>query len=53
MRNVDLRFVLPIILAILIGIIVSFAVQGKDKYSKIYIVDIEITEVLCKLEKMN
>ena len=28
MRGIDLRFILPIILAVLIGIIVSFAVQG-------------------------
>ena len=28
MRYIDLRFILPVILAILIGIIVSFAVQG-------------------------
>ena len=28
MRSIDLRFILPIILAVLIGIIVSFAVQG-------------------------
>ena len=28
MRGVDFRFILPIILAVLIGIIVSFAVQG-------------------------
>ena len=28
MRRIDLRFILPIILAVLIGIIVSFAVQG-------------------------
>ena len=32
---------------------VSFAVQGKDKYSKIYIVDIRFTIVPCKLVKMN
>ena len=36
-----------------LAIKVSFAVQDKDKYSKIYIVDIKITVVLCKLEKMN
>ena len=28
MRSIDLRFILPIVLAVLIGIIVSFAVQG-------------------------
>ena len=28
MRGIDFRFILPIILAVLIGIIVSFAVQG-------------------------
>ncbi len=28
MRLIDLRFILPIILAVLIGVIVSFAVQG-------------------------
>ena len=28
MRSLDFRFILPIILAVLIGIIVSFAVQG-------------------------
>ena len=36
-----------------LAIKVSFAVQDKDKYSKIYIVDIRITAVPCKLEKMN
>ena len=28
MININLRFILPVILAVIIGIIVSFAVQG-------------------------
>ena len=28
MKNYDLKFLLPVVLAIIIGVIVSFAVQG-------------------------